>query len=141
MNIPSWLRVYGDPDFRGSCAKEDACLSTFFNQLRKLYPDSYGALAFHPKNEGKRSYNQIKVDKMHGFLAGVTDVIIPASPCLVLELKRQDHTQSKWQAGQLDFMKRAHDAGSFVCLALGYDAAMQAFEDWRKIIEKQQNLF
>ena len=39
MLFPDWLPVYGDVSYRGDCPKEDVELSTFFNQLRKIYPD------------------------------------------------------------------------------------------------------
>lgn len=130
MNFPSWLKVYGDQSFRGDCPKEDACLSTFFNCIRRDYPESYGLIATHVKNEGKRSHFQAKVDRMHGMQKGACDIIIPARQAFVLELKRHDHTQSKFQSGQLDYMKAAHDAGAFVCVALGHEAALKAFDEW-----------
>jgi len=45
-------------------------------------------------------------------------------------MKRQDHTKSKWQPGQLEYLEAAHYAGAFVCVALGWEAAMEAVEDW-----------
>jgi hypothetical protein len=49
-------------------------------------------------------------------------------------MKRQDHTKSKWQDGQLDFLQTSQELGAFVCVALGYEAALQALNDWLKLI-------
>ena len=61
---------------------------------------------------------------------GASDIIIPASVSFVCELKRKDHTQSKWQDGQIEYLEAANHAGAFVCVALGWEAAWQAFNDW-----------
>jgi hypothetical protein len=63
---------------------------------------------------------------------GASDIIIPGCPAFVCELKRRDHTKSKWQDGQLEYLETAQKAGAFVCVALGADAAMEAFEEWLK---------
>ena len=114
MKIPQWLTVYGDVNYRGDCPHEDYALASFFDRIRKDYPLSYGLVAFHPKNEGKRSHAQVKVDKLKGMTKGVTDVIIIGNPTLVLELKRDDHTKSKWQPMQLEFMEQCHKGGAHV---------------------------
>lgn len=67
---------------------------------------------------------------------GASDIIIPASLSFVCELKRRDHTQSSWQPGQREYLTAAQDAGAFVCVALGWDAAWEAFNEWRRVIEK-----
>lgn len=135
--IPSFLKVYGDLDFRGDCPPEDAHLVTFFNQINKKYPGTYHLIAFHPKNEGKKTYLQAQADKSKGQKAGVSDIIVVGNPALVIELKRMDHTKSKFEDGQLQFLEMAHNAGAMVCLAFGHEAALQAFEDWRKIVENR----
>lgn len=61
---------------------------------------------------------------------GASDIIIPASMPFVCELKRQDHTKSKWQDGQIEYLEACHEAGSFVCVALGWESAWRAFGDW-----------
>ena len=61
---------------------------------------------------------------------GASDIIIPGSPAFVCELKRRDHTKSRWEDGQQEYLTAAQDAGAFVCIALGADAAMEAFNDW-----------
>lgn len=138
MKIPADLRVYGDVKFRGPCEKEDYVLTSFISYLRKNYPDSYGALAFHVQNEGKRTPAQAMRDKSHGLLKGVSDVIIPARVTLVLELKKADSSQCAWETGQREFLAAAAKTGAFACVAFGYEAAIQAFEDWLKIVEGNQ---
>ena len=131
MRFPDWLRVYGDTDYRNKkCPVESAEQITFFNELRRLYPDSYGLIALHPRNEGKRTQNQVMRQKAEGMTAGAADIVIPGSPAFVCELKRQDHTQSHWEDGQQEYLKAAQDAGAFVCVALGYKAAIEAFNVW-----------
>ena len=133
MRFPAWLRVFGDTSFRGDCPKESAEQITFFTQLRKEYPDTLGILALHPKNEEKRSgkqFNQLARDKAMGLSPGASDVIIPLG--FVCEIKRRDNTKSKWQPGQLDYLKAVHDAGGFACVALGWKAAMEAVRAWEK---------
>lgn len=133
MKFPTWLPIYGDPDYRGDCPKEAAEQATFFNQLRKHYPDSYGILALHPKNEGKRSgaqFQQLARDKALGLSPGAADVVIPGSPAFILEIKRRDHTKSSWQPGQIPYLEAAHKAGCFVGVALGWQGAWEAFCEW-----------
>ena len=131
-NLP--FPVYGDTSFRGKCPKEDQEQITFFNRLRGDYPDTWGILAIHPRNEqllkGGQFRGMIK-QKAEGMTAGASDIVIPGRVSFVCELKRQDHTQSKWQDGQLPYLIAAHGAGAFACVALGYMAAWQALEDWR----------
>lgn len=131
MKFPDFLRVYGDTSFRGNCPPESAEQITFFSQLRKRYPDTWGKLALHPKNEEKRSgkqFQQLARDKAMGLSPGASDIVIPMGFCC--EMKRADHTKSKWQKGQQDYLKAVHDAGGFACVALGWEAAMEAFEEW-----------
>jgi len=138
MKIPDWLPAYGDMTYRGDCPSESAEQITFFGKLRKAYPDTYGRLALHPRNEGKRSHRQTTRHKAEGMSTGASDIVIPGSPSFVCEMKRQDHTQSAWQAGQKEYLLAAHEAGAFACVALGWEAAWQAFEEWLEIKEKQQ---
>ena len=133
MKFPEWLKVFGDTSFRGECPKESAEQITFFTQLRKEYPDTLGTLALHPKNEEKRSgkqFNQLARDKAMGLSPGASDVIIPLG--FACEMKRMDHTKSKWQEGQLEYLETVHNAGGFACVALGWKAAMEAVKAWEK---------
>lgn len=59
---------------------------------------------------------------------GAADIIIPCG--FVCELKRRDHTKSKWQPGQLEYLEAAQDAGCFVAVALGWEAALEAVDAW-----------
>lgn len=131
MKFPDWLKLYGDIDYRNKkCPVESAEQITFFNEIRRLYPDSYGLIALHPRNEGKRTQNQVMRQKAEGMTAGAADIVIPGNPAFVCELKRQDHTQSHWEDGQQDYLKVAQNAGAFVCVALGHKAAIEAFNVW-----------
>lgn len=127
------FKVYGNADFRGKCPKESVEQITFFNKLRTEYPGTWGILALHPRNEqllkGGQHRGVIK-QKAEGMTKGASDVIIPASVSFVCEIKRQDHTQSKWQDGQIEYLTAAHNSGAFACVALGYVAAWEAFNDW-----------
>lgn len=136
MRFPQWLPVFGDTTYRGDCPLEGAEQVTFFQRLRREYPESYGLLAIHPKNEAKRrggQFQQLARDKAMGLSPGASDIIIPGSPAFVVEMKRQDHTQSSWQPGQLAYLEAAKDAGCFVGVALGWEGAWQAFQEWLKL--------
>ncbi len=132
MKLPDWITVYGDTSYRGDCPQESAEQITFFADLRRQYPDTYGRAALHPRNEGKRHYSQTARQKAEGMAAGASDVIIPGSPAFVCEIKRRDHTKSKWQDGQQEYLAASMEIGAFACVALGWEAAMQAFEEWRQ---------
>jgi hypothetical protein len=112
------------------CPPESAEQVTFFARLRREYPDSYGLIAIHPRNEGKRHHAQVMQQKSEGMTAGASDIIIPGCPAFVCELKRKDPTKSRWQDGQLEYLEAAHKAGAFVCVAFGCDGAWQAFKQW-----------
>lgn len=125
--------VYGDTAFRGKCPKESIEQITFFNKLRSEYPDTWGALALHPRNEQQLRGGQHRGlirQKAEGMTLGASDVIIPARVSFVCEIKRQDHTQSKWQDGQVEYLTAAQSAGAFACVALGWIGAWAALEYW-----------
>lgn len=126
------VKVYGDTGWRGKCPTETVEQVTFFGRLRRQYPETWGRLAIHPRNEGKRTAQQTQRAKAEGMTAGTSDIVIPGAPTFVCELKRRDHTQSKWEPGQLDYLEAAERSGCFVCVALGADAATEAFEEWAK---------
>ena len=132
-NLP--FPVYGDIKFRGKCHLEGVEQASFFSKLRREYPDTYGRIAIHPRNEGLKMAGQFSAvvkHKAEGMTPGASDVVIPASPAFVCELKRLDHTLSSWQDGQIDYLEAAQKLGSFVCVALGAGAAWEAFQDYLK---------
>jgi hypothetical protein len=130
MKIPEWLPCYGDQKFRGECPPESAEQITFFNKLRKEYPDTLGRIAIHPRNEGKRTHQQTARHKAEGMTEGAADIVIPGCPAFVCEMKRKDHTKSRFEPGQVEYLKAAKDSGAFVCVALGWEAAWQAMVEW-----------
>lgn len=131
MRFFKGLRVYGDVNFRGDCPKEDAELRTFFSDIRSLHPkkEILSKVLFHVENEGKRTDGR-KSKAKGGLVKGVSDICGIGSPMLIIEMKRQDHTKSVYQSGQEDFLKISHNAGCFVCVALGHKGAWQAIDEW-----------
>lgn len=134
MIFPDGINVYGDKSYRDKkCPLEDADLVTFFNQLRKLHPDFF-RVALHIKNEGKRSNQQVTKDRAKGALnSGASDIVIVGNPTFICELKRQDHTLSTIQKDQVDFLVASRNKGSFVCIALGWQAAIESFEKYLEL--------
>ena len=129
--------VYGDLDFRGKCPTEALEQVTFFNRIRASHPDTWGALAVHVRNEGLKTGGQfgaVSRHKAEGMTAGAADIIIPGRVTFVCEMKRRDRTQSAWQDGQIEYLTAAHKAGTFACVALGCDAAWEAFNQWLMVL-------
>jgi len=129
MKFPQAIKVYGDKTFRGKCPKELAEQRTAIKTIRELWPTTIGKLVVHPRNEGKRDYRQHIREYLDGLTAGASDIIIPGSPSLVIELKRQDHTQSRLSDKELTYLLAAKDAGSHAVIALGWEAAIEAVDD------------
>ena len=132
MKMPHWLPVFGDPTFRGVCPSEFSDHKTAIGMIKEHQP-ALPAILIHPKNEGKRSGKQADIEKAVGGLnRGASDIIIPGNPTFVCELKRQDHTQSSWEQGQIEYLKNCHEQGAFVCVALGWQGVIEAIEEWKK---------
>lgn len=129
------IKVYGNTNFRGDCPNEDAELITFFNELNRLHPQ-LATIAIHPDNEGlvlgSGHHHHIKQKAKGAIKKGASDIIIVGNPTFVCEMKRQDHTKSRWQDGQLEFLEYSLKNGAFVCIALGYESALEAVKDWIK---------
>ncbi len=126
--------VFGEPRYRGPCPTENVEQASFFSRLRREYPDTWGLLALHPRNEGLKEggqFSSVLKHKAEGMTAGAADIVIPAGRSLVIEMKRCDPTKSAWQPGQVAYLQAAHNAGAFACVALGAVAAWEAFEVWR----------
>ena len=134
MKFHADIPVYGDITFRGDCPSESLEAVTFFAKLRREHPDTQGLIATHIRNEGLLTFHQAARQKSEGMTKGAPDIIIPASVAFICELKRQDHTKSKWQDGQQEYLLEAQKQGAFVCVALGYVGAYKAFNYW---IEKK----
>jgi len=129
MKFPDWFEVFGDQSFRGECPSEAVEQVTFFAELGRRRP-ALRMIAIHPRNEGKRTHGQAARHKAEGMTKGAADIIIPGRPSFVCELKRKDHTQSRWQNGQLEYLAGCDTQGAFVCVALGWEAALEAVEEW-----------
>lgn len=124
------IKTYGHQS-KGDQAKEGAEMSTFFNQLQKRYPEIH-QLAIHVRNEGKRDHKQVSVMKMQGgFVKGAPDIIIAGHPMFLCEMKSKSKS-SRIAKEQTEFLERADKKGCFCCVAYGWEAAMQAVEDWIK---------
>ena len=127
------ILVFGDQKWRGKCPTESMEQVTFFGKLRREYPDTHGKLAIHPRNEGLKRGGQFQAVARHraeGMTKGASDIIIPGRVTFVCELKRRDRTKSAWQDGQIEYLDAAASAGAFACVALGCDAAWEAFGEW-----------
>ena len=130
MKIPDWLKCYGDLSYRDKkCPSEAAEQVTFFNQLKILHP-SIARTAMHIRNEGKKTIQQAMRERAEGLLSGAADIIIISKVPFVCELKRKYHKLSQWESRQLDFLLAAQESGAFVCVAFGYEAALEGVEEW-----------
>lgn len=129
MKIPEQIPVYGEK-VRGCKITESAHMVTFFNTLRREYPE-YAKIALHIRNEGKRTHQQIQREKMEGLVTGASDIIIPGNPSFVCEAKSQSPS-AKISQEQIDYLLAAQSHGAFACVAIGYSGIMQAFDAWLK---------
>lgn len=132
MKFDGSIPVYGDQSFQGECPSEALEMMTIFNYLRET---PYGAIAIHPRNEGQLRGGQFSAMARRvaeGQVKGAADVIIPASPAFVCEVKRRDHTKSTWQTGQREYLQAAQRLGAFACVALGFHGFEAAFKDWAR---------
>lgn len=134
MKIPDGIPVYGNLDFRGKCPKEDQEQVSAINRIRQLYPDTFGPLVFHPRNEQQLQGGQFSAmikHKAEGLTPGVPDLCIPGAPCLIVEIKRCDRTLSSISDEQIAYLRNALSMGAFAAIALGAVAAIEAFDTWR----------
>ena len=131
MKMHPQIKVYGSLTYRDpKTAKEDSEAMTLVNQVKKRFPH---LLFMHIKNEGKKTKAQADFDKAMGMLAGASDFVFLGSPPLLLEMKRKDNTLSTWQPNQQMFLLKAQEQGCMVCVALGWEAAIEAVEDWMRV--------
>jgi hypothetical protein len=137
MKFSNDIPVFGDTKWRGECPSESAEQVTFFGKLRRELPE-LAAVAIHPRNEGKRTHGQTMRHKAEGMTPGASDIIIPGLPAFVCELKRKDHTKSRWQPQQPEYLEQCKKLGAFACVALGHEAAWQALKEWQKSLKPTQ---
>lgn len=137
MKFPEWLAVFGDLDYRGACRPESNEQITFFAELERIYPE-LAQIALHPRNEGKRTPGQTTRQKMEGLNVGASDIIIPGQQTFVCELKRKNHRHSRWEPHQEGYLLACANNGAYVCVALGYEAALLAVENWITAIELER---
>ena len=123
------LRVFGNTSYRGNCPIEAEDQAAFFEWVRLSHP-GIGALAFHPRNEGARSMAQFISHQNQGLTVAVPDIVIPVRYPFLCEMKRRDHTKSRWSPGQEQYLLSANSKGAFACVALGFDATVEAFRCW-----------
>lgn len=128
------IPVFGDVTKRGAQYSELAEQVSFLAILRHKYPD-LEEIAVHIENEGKRGDAAKK--KLQGMKTGASDIMIPCSPPILIELKKADHTQSSVSAHQLAYLAKAQRLGAFVCVALGAAGAMEAVEAWHTTHRKK----
>lgn len=133
--IPNYIPIFGDANYRGECATETAELIGFFRLLAIEYP-SLAAIATHIRNEGKRSKLQGYKQQQEGMNTGASDIIIPCSPPIVIELKRRDHTLSTISAKQISYLSSSHCLGAYSVVALGAVGAMEAVKAWHTANKK-----
>ena len=123
-------KTYGQQE-KGVHPSEAAEMTTFFNQLRKHYPEYY-AIALHVRNENDGDYKKTNKSKLEGgFVKGASDIVIIGNPTFVCEMKAINKG-SRLSKEQIDFLNSSAENGAFACVAYGWQATMQAFEEWRK---------
>ena len=139
MNLSSLkFPIYGDVKYRGPCPAETMEQISFFNRIRKEYPDTYGKIALHPRNEALLTggqFSSVMKHRAEGMNQGAVDIVIPGCPAFCCEMKRTNHTLSKWQDGQVEYLEAAKALGAFACVALGASAAWDAFCDYLGVVK------
>ena len=129
MKLPTNIQVFGKPEALDT-ASESTHAITFFNKLRREYP-AYGAIATHIRNEGKRTQQQAMRQKAEGMTKGAADIIIPCCPPFICEMKSRN-PNAKVSPEQIEYLTNAQALGAFVCIAIGYQGAFDAFECFLK---------
>ena len=132
------IRVAGDTSFRDKrCPQEDAELVTLINQW-KMHPDLSKVPVIHIPNEKKRrdkqDFAELKKQKLKGaFVPGASDIFAVGCPTLIIEMKRRDHTTSEIYPDQIQFLQASQNAGAWVTVALGWEAAFKFALNWYRI--------
>ena len=128
--------IHGDVTYRGDCPLEVAEQVSFLCMLRKEFP-KLAEIAVHIRNEGKRTKRQGAQHKKEGMNTGASDILIPCTPSILIELKRRDHTKSSISDGQIKYLVDSNALGSFACVAVGAMGAMEAVRQWHIINHKK----
>jgi hypothetical protein len=107
--------------------REQAIQKAVFEHLRLR--GAPGIFAWHPFSGGYRRPTEAAIYKGLGAIAGLPDVMVLHNRRLFcLELKAEDgHTTDRQQA----CIAALREAGAFVCIAKGLDAALQQLEQWQ----------
>jgi hypothetical protein len=122
-------KIYGTT-LPGKQPSEKVEMASFFSRLRREYPDSYGLLALHIRNEGLRNARQVQSMRSEGgFVKGASDIIIPGSPAFVCEMKSRAKG-ARLSPEQIAYLTAAQAAGAFACVAIGAQGAWEAFGEW-----------
>lgn len=124
------VKTYGKQE-PGEQRSEAMEMTTFFGVLKRKYPH-IAPLAVHIRNEGKRDHKETLAMKIQGgFVKGASDIIIIGVPPFVCEMKSKSK-DSRLIQEQKVFLDNADKAGAFACIAYGYEAAIEAVNDWIK---------
>lgn len=110
-----------DDGYRGDCPHEDTDMIGYWMWMQYRFPD---ALWFHTPNETRNPSPQyMESRRRKGVLPGVSDIVILTPgiifPKATIEAKRHDTSKSKWQPGQIPFLNRSAESGSFAAVAGG----------------------
>jgi len=126
MNLTTLQRhgipVFGDTKYRGKCPSEMAEQVSFLALLRIEFPE-LAEIAVHIENEGKRKDGLRK--QQQGMQKGASDIVIPCSPPILIELKVADNS-GRVSPEQVAYLARSIRLGAFGCVALGAAGAMEA---------------
>lgn len=131
LKRPDDIHVYGNWNYRGVCGCEYQEAESFFAMLRYQHPDRW-RLATHVRNESGKGKTRFQVFKeiKQGMVKGHADIVFGGIPTGYVEMKRRDPALCSWGEGQLEFLREAKARGCFVAVALGADAALEAFRRW-----------
>lgn len=127
--FPNDIKIYGFQSASGY--SEAVVLTSIFKYLKDEHADLY-RIAFHIKNEGKRTEAQAKWDKANGSLnAGVCDIHIPGRVGFYCEVKASSNKIRIYTTEeQIEFLRNVKKAGCFSCYAIGLLGFIEALEDW-----------
>ena len=122
------IKIIKPNEFPKDAPSESVEQITFFNQLRKYYPE-IAKVAIHVKNEGKRTVKQIAKDKAEGLVKGAPDIFIAGNPTLLIELKKCSK-RAKVSDEQIKYLEAASELGADCYICYGWESAWNALERW-----------